>query len=126
MFLLQQFLPGMVVAALLSGIFALAGRLWKAGNWADAVALAIGYSGGQAVTAGWPTFPPAEATQWLPYFALLAMCLGVVDVLAKPPPLFRAAVWIFFCAGFLRLLLQPKFQYGWSLFEGVLWIIAWR
>ncbi len=124
MFLLQQFLPGMVVAALLSGIFALVGRLWKTGNWADAVALAIGYSGGQAVTAGWPTFPPAEATQWLPYFALLAMCLGVVDVLVKPPPLVRAAVWIFFCAGFLRLLLQPKFQYGWSLFEGVIWIIA--
>jgi hypothetical protein len=122
MFLLQQLLPGVLAAVLLSGILAFAGRLWKASDWGDAVALAIGYAGGYAVTAGWPAFPAAEATQWLPYFAIAAMCLGVFDTLFRPLPFLRALIWIFFCAGLLRLLLQPKFQYGWSLGEGLLWI----
>jgi hypothetical protein len=122
MFLLQQLLPGMLVAGLLSGVFALGGRLWKADNWADALALAIGYAGGHAMTTGWPPFPAAEATQWLPYFGLAAMCLGTLDALLKPPRILRAVIWILFCAALLRLLLTPKFQYGWSLAEGVIWI----
>lgn len=122
MFLLQQLLPGVLVAVLLSGVFAIVGRLWRANNWADAVALAIGYAGGHAVTAGWPAFPPSEATQWLPYFALATMFLAVLDVFLRPPGSLRALIWILCCAGLLRLLLKPKFQYGWSLPEGILWI----
>jgi hypothetical protein len=122
MFLLQQALPGLLVAALLSGVFAIAGRLWRANNWGDAVALGIGYSGGHAVTTGWPPFPASEATQWLPYFALVTMFVGVLDALLRPPGSLRALIWILYCAGLLRLLLKPKFQYGWSLLEGVLWI----
>jgi hypothetical protein len=122
MFLLQQLLPGVLAAVLLSGVFAIIGRLWRANNWADAVALGIGYAGGHAMTAGWPTFPPSEATQWLPFFALAAMLLGVLDALLRPAGSLRALIWIFFCAGLLRLFLKPKFQYGWSLPEGVLWI----
>lgn len=122
MFLLQQLLPGVLIAVLLSGVFAIVGRLWRANNWADAVALAVGYAGGHAVTAGWPAFPPAEATQWLPYFALATMFLAVLDVFLRPAGSLRALIWILCCAGLLRLLLKPKFQYGWSLPEGVLWI----
>jgi hypothetical protein len=122
MFLLQQLLPGVLVAVLLSGVFAIVGRLWRANNWADAVALAIGYAGGHAVTAGWPAFPPSEATQWLPYFALATMFLAVLDVFLRPAGSLRALIWILCCAGLLRLLLKPKFQYGWSLPEGILWI----
>jgi len=122
MFLLQQLLPGVLVAVLLSGVVAIVGRLWRANNWADAVALAIGYSGGHAVIAGWPAFPPSEATQWLPYFALATMFLAVLDVFLRPPGSLRALIWILCCAGLLRLLLKPKFQYGWSLPEGILWI----
>jgi hypothetical protein len=122
MFLLQQLLPGVLVAVLLSGVFAIVGRLWRANNWADAVALAIGYAGGHTVTAGWPAFPPSEATQWLPYFALATMFLAVLDVFLRPAGSLRALIWILCCAGLLRLLLKPKFQYGWSLPEGILWI----
>ena len=122
MFLLQQALPGLLVAALLSGVVAFAGRLWRANNWGDAVALAMGYAGGHAVTIGWPPFPALEATQWVPYVALASMFVGVLDTLLRPPGSLRALVWICYCAGLLRLLLSPKFQYGWSLLEGVFWI----
>jgi hypothetical protein len=122
MFLLQQALPGLLVAALLSGVVAIAGRLWRANNWGDAVALAIGYSGGHAMTAGWPAFPASEATQWLPYFALATMFLGVLDALFRPPGPLRALIWILYCAGLLLLLLKSKLQYGWSVLEGALWI----
>jgi hypothetical protein len=122
MFLLQQLLPGVLVAVLISGVFAIAGRLWRTNNWADAVALAIGYAGGHTVTAGWPAFPAPEATQWLPYFALAVMLLGVLDALLRPAGSLRALIWILCCMGLLRLLLSAKFQYGWSLPEGVLWI----
>ena len=122
MFLLQQLLPGVLVAVLLSGVFAIVGRLWRANNWADAVALAIGYFGGHVVTAGWPAFPASEATQWLPYFALATMLLGVLDAFLRPPGSLRALIWILYCAGLLRLLLKSKFQYGWLVLEGVLWI----
>ena len=115
MFLLQQLLPGVLAAVLISGVFAFAGRLWRANNWADAVALAIGYAGGHVVTAGWPAFPPAEATQWLPYLALAAMFLGVIDAFLRPAGSLRTLIWILCCMGFLRLLLSAKFQYGWSL-----------
>jgi hypothetical protein len=122
MFLLQQLLPGMLIALLLSGVFAIAGRLWRVNGWADAVALAVGYAGGHAATAGWPAFPPLEATQWLPYFALATMFLAVLDVSLRPTGVVRAVVWVLFCAGLLRLLLQAKFQYGWSFSEGLFWI----
>ena len=122
MFLLQQLLPGVLVAVLLSGVFAIAGRLWRVNNWADAVALGLGYAGGHFATAGWPNFPPSEATQWLPYFGLAAMFLGVLDVFFRPAGLLRTLVWILYCIGLLRLLLNAKFQYGWSLPEGMLWI----
>ena len=64
----------------------------------------------------------SEATQWLPYGALATMFVGVLDTLLRPPGMLRALVWICYCAGLLRLLLSPKFQYGWSLLEGVFWI----
>jgi hypothetical protein len=121
-FLLRQLLPGILAALLLSGVFTIVGRLWKANSWADAVALGIGYAGGHVVTAGWPPFPPAEATQWLPYFGLAVALLAVVDTLLRPPGLVRGVVWFLCCAGILLLLLASKFQYGWSLLAGVLWI----
>jgi hypothetical protein len=121
-FLLKQLLPGLVAALLVSGVLAIAGRLWKASNWADALALGAGYACGQVVTAGWPAFPPTEATQWLAYFAVGVTFVAVLDTLFRPPGLTRALIWFLFCAGMLRLLLSSKFQYGWSLLGGALWI----
>lgn len=124
MFLLQQLLPAVLATALVSGVLAIAGRLWRVSNWVDAVALGVGYACGHIVTAGRPAFPPAEATQWLPYFAIGVAILGVLDTLLRPPGSLRALIWFLCCAALLRLLLSSKFQYGWSFWGGALWIVV--
>jgi hypothetical protein len=121
-FLIRQLLPGILVALLVSGAVTIVGRLWKANNWADAIAVGIGYAVGHTVTAGWPPFPPIEATQWLPYLGIAVTILAVIDTLLRPPGVMRAVIWFLGCVGILSLLLASKFQYGWSLFAGVLWI----
>jgi hypothetical protein len=121
-FLIRQLLPGILVALLVSGVFTIVGRLWKANSWSDAIAVAAGYAVGHMVTAGWPAFPPIEATQWLPYFGIAVTILAVIDTLLRPPGSVRGVIWFLCCAGILSLLLTSKFQYGWSLFVGILWI----
>jgi hypothetical protein len=123
-FLIRQLLPGILVALLVSGVFTIVGRLWKANSWTDAIAVGIGYAVGHAVTAGWPAFPPIEATQWLPYFGLAVTLLAIIDTLVRPPGSVRTVIWFLCCAGILSVLLTSKFQYGWSLFVGVLWIVG--
>ena len=122
MFLIRQLLPGILVGLLVSGVFTIVGRLWKANSWTDAIAVGVGYAVGHAVTAGWPAFPPVEATQWLPYFGIAVTILAVIDTLLRPPGLVRVVIWFFCSAGILSVLLASKFQYGWSLFIGILWI----
>ena len=122
MFLIRQLLPGILVALLVSGVFTIVGRLWKANSWTDAIAVGVGYAVGHAVTAGWPAFPPVEATQWLPYFGIAVTILAVIDTLLRPPGLVRVVIWFLCSAGILSVLLASKFQYGWSLFIGILWI----
>jgi hypothetical protein len=123
-FLLKQLLPAVLATVLVSGVFAIIGRLWRASNWADAVALGAGYACGHLVTAGWPALPPGEATQWLPCFAIIVAIIGVLDTLLRPPGWLRAVAWFLCCAGILRLLLASKFQYGWSLLGGTAWVVA--
>ena len=122
MFLIRQLLPGILVALLVSGVFTIVGRLWKANSWTDAIAVGVGYAVGHAVTAGWPAFPPIEATQWLPYFGIAVTILAVIDTLLRTPGLVRVVIWFLCSAGILSVLLASKFQYGWSLFIGILWI----
>ena len=122
MFLIRQLLPGILVALLVSGVFTIVGRLWKANSWTDAIAVGAGYAVGHAVTAGWPAFPPIEATQWLPYFGIAVTILAVVDTLLRPPGLVRVVIWFLCSAGILAVLLTSKFQYGWSPLVGILWI----
>ncbi|HEY5741997.1 MAG TPA: hypothetical protein VIS99_05595, partial [Terrimicrobiaceae bacterium] len=124
MFLLKQLLPGALAALLVSGLLALAGQLWRANDCGDALALGIGYTSGHVMAVGWPGFPPAEATQWLPYFALASMFLAICDAILRPAPWLRALVWVCYCVGMLRLFLSSKFQYTWSALEGTLWIVG--
>src|SRR5436190_10255503 len=127
MFLLKQILPAgiiaMMVAASICGFALFWGR--KRGRIAlDSLAVGIAYFAGHLSVAGWGPFPPTDTTNWLPWFGLVI------------------AVWSAFCAGwamkawvrmlllllastaFLRLLLKPKFQYGWSLSEGYVWVVC--
>ena len=46
----------------------------------------------------------------------------MIDTLLRPPGSVRVVIWFLCSAGILSLLLTSKFQYGWSLFVGILWI----
>jgi hypothetical protein len=125
MFLLKQILPAAIVAMMVAaGVCGLAFYWGKERARGALVPLAIGlaYLSGHFVITGWITFPPSDTTNWLPYFALAAALLGVacatLTLGAWPRGLIFAAV----SAGALRLLLKPKFQYGWTPGEGWLWM----
>jgi hypothetical protein len=127
MFLLKQILPAAIIAMMVAaGIcsFALFWGRERARIELDPLAVGIAYFIGHLFVVGWMPFPPTDTTNWLPWF-------GVVT-----------AVWSAFCAGWamkdwvrmlilflvsaaiLRLLLNPKFQYGWSLTEGYAWVVC--
>ena len=139
MFLLKQILPAVAIAMVVAaGVCGLA--LWwgkeKARRALGPLAIGLAYGTGQLVITGWKSFPPADTTNWLPYFALGAAALGVFvpegRASARPGreesrPSERRAwphllVFALITAGALRLLLKPKFQYGWSLGQGWLWL----
>lgn len=132
MLLLKQILPGIIGAALLTGglgaILAWLSRSFsqgKNGGWLLPIAVSIGFAGGHILAAGWPAFPPADATLWLFYFALLTGVIGaLVEFIFVVPVGLRRLVWLIVFTGLMRLLLQPKFQYGWTHKERVLWWIA--
>ena len=46
----------------------------------------------------------------------------MLDTLLRPAGSVRALIWFSALPGILRLLLGSKFQYGWSPWEGSLWI----
>ncbi|MDB6171480.1 MAG: hypothetical protein JWL59_791 [Chthoniobacteraceae bacterium] len=73
----------------------------------------------------WPSFPPVDATQWLIYFSLAGLAIGLLD-----KPSFRIArsirigLFTLVSAGFLAALLRFKFSSGWTPAQGVAWIAA--
>ena len=81
MFLLKQILPAailaMAVAAALSGV-ALFCRRERVHGAIVSFALALGYAAGHFLIAGVAKIPPADTTNWLPYFALAAAITGLV------------------------------------------------
>ncbi len=125
MFLIQQFLPGILAAALLSGaILVISGWLGRGRRWCAAIAIGVGYASGHAVLAGWPSLPPHSASQWPAWFALASMLLGVLDGLWRSRSNLRFVLWPFLYAGFGYLLALPRLQYEWTGAEGLLWIVG--
>lgn len=125
MFLLEQILPSAIVAMMVAaGVcgFALYWGKERARRTLAPLALGLAYLSGHLVVAGWVTFPPADTTNWLPYFALAAAVLGSSCSLVTTKTWVRLLIFVAVSAGTLRLLLKPKFQYGWSLGEGWLWV----
>ena len=123
--LLLQILPAAIVALMVAaGVFGLA-LYWGRDRARSALApLAIGlaYLSGHLVITGWASFPPTDTTNWLPYFALAGAILGLCCTLIATKAWARVLIFALVSAGALRLLLKPKFQYGWSLGEGWWWI----
>jgi hypothetical protein len=125
MSLLQQILPSAIVALMVAaGLCGLA-LFWGKDRARDALvplALGLAYLAGHFAITGWVNFPPADTTNWLPYFALVGALQGALCALVATKIWTRVLIFVLVSAGMLRLLLKPKFQYGWSLGEGWLWV----
>lgn len=125
MSLLEQILPSAIVAIMVAaGLCGLALYCGKdrARGALGPFAIGLAYLTGHFVITGWVTFPPADTTNWLPYFALMGAVLGASCALVATKAWARALIFALISAGALGLLLKPKFQYGWSLGEGWLWV----
>ena len=125
MSLFEQILPSaalaMMVAAGLCGLALFWGKD-RARGALGPLAIGLAYLSGHFMITGRVTFPPADTTNWLPYFALTGAVLGASCALVTTKSWARVLIFALVSAGTLRLLLKPKFQYGWSLGEGWLWV----
>ena len=125
MFLLKQILPAAIIAMMVAaGIcgLALCWRKERTGAVFGPLAIGLAYLAGHLMITGWMPFPPADTTNWLPFFALAAAVLGAFCGVVAIRPWARALTFFLVSAGALRLLLRPKFSYGWSLVEGYIWV----
>lgn len=126
MFLLKQILPAVLLAmAVTAGVQGLA--LWRGSRRAQRaltpVGVGLGYFSGHFFVTGWTPFPPTDTTNWLPYFGLAAAGLGMIwGALPKSAPAWAALFLLALTA--LRLLLEPKFRYGWAAGQGWIWVVG--
>jgi hypothetical protein len=126
MFLLRQMLAAAGVAFAVTAILcALAGFFSsrRARQAAAAAAVALGYVSGHLFTTGWTTLPPVDTTNWLPSFALASAGVGSLVEVFNSKWIRVALVGLMSC-GAQRLLLQPKFRYGWSVCQGWMWVVG--
>ena len=125
MLLLKQILPAVTIAMMVAaGVCGLALLLGKesARRALGPLAVGLAYCAGHLVVTGWVSFPPTDTTNWLPYFALIAAALGAAWGWARWNAGIRMLLFALVTAGAWRLLLKPKFQYGWSPGQGWLWL----
>jgi hypothetical protein len=127
MFLLKQILPAAIMAMMVAAGFCGFALYWgkeRARGALGPLAIGLAYLSGHLVIMGWAPFPPADTTNWLPYFALAAAVLGASCGLLAIRAWARVLIFAVVSGGALQLLLKPKFQYGWSLGEGWLWVVC--
>ena len=125
MFLLKQILPAAIIAMTVAGGVGGLALYWGKEHVRSALgplAIGLAYFSGHLAITGWMSFPPADTTNWLPYFALAAAVLGASCGVLPIKAWARVLIFALVSAGALRLLLKPKFQYGWPLGEGWLWV----
>jgi hypothetical protein len=128
-FLLQQFAPGMILAALVAFIAGISAR-WLRASWIKQVAFGLavgaGYATGHWKSGGWPKFPPADATHWLIYSALGSVVLGVGYGVGRGRWGIGGRVVSFgvLLIGTLALILMPKFKNEWTFGQGAAWVTA--
>ena len=125
MFLLKQILPAAIIAMMVAaGVcgFALYWGKERARHALGPLAIGLAYLSGHLLITGWVPFPPADTTNWLPHFALATAALGASCGVLVIRTWARALIFALVSVGALRVLLKPKFQYGWALGEGWLWV----
>ena len=88
------------------------------------LAVAAGYIAAHLTLMGWPTFPPTDAQQAIVYLCLVSAVVGALEEIGKLPFAARALLRAGMTALCLATLLKSRFQYHWSVAEGLLWCAA--
>jgi hypothetical protein len=111
-FLLGMGLPLLVSAAILLGCRLLGrrGHHKHSRPWGQPVALGAGYVIGHAAMFGWPPLRQLEGYQWIFYFAILAVALGLVDAFWIAPLLVRWVMRLLLSGFVVVRLLLPLMQ----------------
>ncbi len=124
---METFRPGLIgmglaaVVALL--VSALGGRGPTWGRRALPIGLGLAYALGHAAVRGWlrrdwPPFPPLDATDWVPWLALGASLLGLLETVAPTPAWARWENRLLMTALTLWLVLGPLLGGAWEPREG--------
>jgi hypothetical protein len=127
MFLLKQILPAAIIAMMVAaGIcsFALFWGRERARIAFDPLAAGIAFFVGHLFVVGWMPFPPTETTNWLPWFGVVTAVWSAFSAGWAIKAWVRMLILFLVSAAILRLLLKPKFQYGWSLTEGYAGVVC--
>lgn len=112
---------GVLIPAIAAGAIYLA--TWKlAGSWSVALGLAGGYMAGHAGLSGWPSFPPADVTDWLFWFAAVGVGFGFLKAFCRGPRWIRWLGRGIASAGVPWLLLRPLST--WSAVERLGGVVA--
>ncbi|MEN3001486.1 MAG: hypothetical protein ABDI19_06545 [Armatimonadota bacterium] len=113
----------------------LAGVLWLLGGclapltpyrWLlSPLAVGAGYVLAHILIVGAPSFPPADATHWLPYFALVGLVLGWLAEVPRDYRWLWSALTLLLLGWLMTLGLKPLIQSGyWQPTTGVTIIVA--
>ena len=127
MYLLQQVLPAVLLAMAVAATGQGLAWWWGTGLGQRAltpVAISLGYGCGHIFVTGWTPFPPNDTTNWLPYFGLAAAAVGVLWDAFPKVAMVRISLLVLLAVGALRLLLQPRFRYGWIPPQGWIWVVC--
>ncbi len=92
------------------------------GHWGWALGLGGGYAAGQVALTEWPAFPPPEASQWLIYFSLSGMILGIGLGLRAYSAWIDWSLRTVLLGAVLPLLMWARIHYAWTLLETVFWL----
>lgn len=128
MFLLKQILPAVTVAIVSSILVSMISIIWIKSRAqrisALSFSIAIGYTCAHFFLTGWPSsFPPVNALQWLPIFALVAAASSLIFSFPTRKSA-RILLFSLLAIGALRLLLQAPFRYVWSNSTGWIWVVG--
>lgn len=120
-------LTGMGLASALALLVMVLGAL--SGRRSLPMALGLAFAIGHAAVRGWlqdggPPWPPLDATDWVPWLALLAMTLGLLESVAPCPAWARWENRILLTALMLGLVLRPLLAEWLVTVEGVGWLLG--